>query len=175
MIILRTMDSVAAKIENGLIIVSVSLMTILTFVQIVLRSLYTYAHLQWANNALGYLDWTEPLSRLLVLWITFLGASLLTRDRKHIKIDILPSILPSSFLQIRDIVISVSAVLILVYMVIASIDLIKVEIEFGTSLFPGFPIWIGQLIIPVGFVLILFRFLLRIMAPLTDILRRPKA
>jgi TRAP-type C4-dicarboxylate transport system permease small subunit len=43
----------------------------------------------------------------------------------------------------------------------ASISYVRMEASFGGDLFAGLPNWIGQLILPIGFSLILFRFLLR--------------
>jgi TRAP-type C4-dicarboxylate transport system permease small subunit len=41
------------------------------------------------------------------------------------------------------------------------IGYIQMEMEFGGTLFLHLPNWIGELILPVGFAMILFRFLLR--------------
>jgi len=49
-------------------------------------------------------DWFEPFVRLLVLWLTFLGASLITKENKHIKIDLMGSLLPDKWLPFRDII-----------------------------------------------------------------------
>ena len=161
MILLKTIDKAIARIEGWLIIASVTLMVSLTFLHVILRALYRYANLQWANMLLGTIDWTEILVRLLVLWVTFFGASLLTRDNKHIKIDLMSSILPLKWQPVRELILSLGSMLICILMLKASIDYIKIEISFGGQLFPGFPIWAGQWVIPAGFALILFRFLLR--------------
>ena len=159
--ILRWMDTAFARLEGWLIIVFLWLMIILTFIQIFLRSLYTHLHLHWANTVMGYLDWSEPFVRLLVLWLTFLGASLITKEKKHIKIDLFSALLPSKWLPAREFLLSVVCVLISAIMLKVSIDYINLEIEFGGSTFLALPNWIGQLILPLGFALILFRFLLR--------------
>jgi TRAP-type C4-dicarboxylate transport system permease small subunit len=38
---------------------------------------------------------------------------------------------------------------------------VKIEFQFGGTLFLNLPSWIGELILPVGFALILFRFFVR--------------
>ena len=158
---LTVIDRLLAKLEGWLIIVSLSLMIILTFFRVILRGLYTHAHIQWANTILGQIDWTDPFVRLLVLWVTFLGASLLTGDNKHIKIDIMTSLLPPKWLPFREIILSAGCVLVSAFMLKASISYIKIEMDFGGELFLQLPAWIGQLILPIGFSTILFRFLLR--------------
>ena len=152
-------------------IISLSLMVILTFFLVILRALYTHAHLHWANTILGYADWTEPLVRLLVLWVTFLGASLITRDNKHIKIDIMSAILPAKWLPFREIILSLACMIITIFMIKASIGYVQTEMNFGGYIFLKLPIWVGQMIIPIGFSLLLFRFTLRGMEQIMDILR----
>ncbi len=158
---LRWIDKALARFEGWLIITLLWLMVTLTFVQVCLRGLYTHAHLQWANSLMGYLDWSEPFVRLLVLWLTFLGASLITGENKHIKIDLFSTILPTKWERTREFALSVVCVAISAVMVNACIDYIKLEMEFGGSTFLNLPNWVGQMILPAGFALILFRFSLR--------------
>lgn len=169
--VLKTIDKALARIEGWLIVLFLWSMVLLAFVQIILRTLYTHAHMQWANFILGQVDWAEPCARLLVLWITFLGASLVTGDNKHIKIDLMSAILPPKWLPVRELVLSTACVLISALMLKASIDYVRLEFTFGGQLFLKLPTWIGQLIIPVGFSLILFRFLLRGMEQVIGIFR----
>ena len=170
--VLRHIDKALARAEGWLIVVFLWLMVILTFLQIILRTLYTHAHIQWANLLLGQVDWAEPLARLLVLWITLLGASLLTGDNKHVKIDLMSSILPPKWLPFRELILSAVCVLVCVFMLKASVEYIRMEMEFGGYLFLELPTWVAQMILPAGFLLILFRFFLRGMQQAIEILRR---
>ena len=169
--ILRLIDRVVATIEGWLIIISLSLMVTLTFLLVILRALYTHAHLHWANTILGYVDWTDSLVRLLVLWVTFFGASLITRDNKHIKIDIMSAVLPARWLPVRELILSLACIAIAVFMIKASIEYVKIEMSFGGYIFLKLPVWIGQLIIPIGFSLLLYRFVLRGLEQTLDIFR----
>jgi TRAP-type C4-dicarboxylate transport system permease small subunit len=49
---------------------------------------------EWANPILQSLDWVDPLLHKGTLWLAFLGASLATREGRHIAIDIVPRIAP---------------------------------------------------------------------------------
>ena len=144
-----------------MIIVLLWLMVVLTFVQVCLRGLYTHGHFHWANSLMGHLDWSESFVRLLVLWLTFLGASLLTGENKHIKIDLFSTVLPPKWQRIREFILSVVSVLISAIMLKVCTEYVKMEMEFGGRMFLHLPNWIGQLILPIGFTMILFRFLLR--------------
>ncbi len=158
---LKWLDKILARVEGWLIIIFLWLMVIFTFIQVCLRGIYTHGHLQWANSLMGYLDWSEPFVRLLVLWLTFLGASLVTGENKHIKIDLVSSFLPAKWLPVRELFLSIACVMISAIMLKVCINYVKMEMQFDGRLFLHLPAWIGELIIPAGFALILFRFLLR--------------
>ena len=158
---LKWIDKTLMKIEGWLIIAFLSVMVLLTFIQVVLRGLYTHAHLTWANSLMGQLDWSQPFVRLLVLWLTFLGASLLTEENRHIKIDLLSNLIPPKWLPVREFLLSLVCILISAIMLKVCTDYIKMEMTFGKNLFLHFPSWVGQLILPAGFAVILFRFFLR--------------
>ncbi len=159
--ILKHINRGLCRLEGWLIVLFLWAMVLMSFLQIILRTLYTHAHIQWANYILGQVDWAEPCARLLVLWLTFLGASLVTGENKHIKIDLMSALLPQRWLPFLELVLSLACVCICALMFKASLDYVRVEMSFGGHLFLKIPTWVGQLIIPAGFLLILFRFLLR--------------
>jgi TRAP-type C4-dicarboxylate transport system permease small subunit len=159
--VLRDLDRLLKKVEGWLIVPLLTTMVSLTFLQVVLRAFDTHAHLYWANALLGHLDWAEPLVRLLVLWITFVGASLLTGDNKHIKIDLISAVLPSKWVPYRELLLAFFTAVICALLVKASVEHVSIEMEFGGPLFLEMPGWVGQLILPIGFSMITFRLLLR--------------
>ena len=162
-------DNILARIEGWLIILFLSLMVAFTFMQVCLRALFTHGHLHWANMLMGQTDWSEPLVRLLVLWVTFLGASLVTRENRHIRIDLLGSFLPEKWLHLRELILSGACLLICGIMVKVSIEYIKVEREFSGTMFSSIPTWVGELIIPAGFLLIFFHFMVRVLYRMGEI------
>jgi len=158
---LNRIDQVLAKIEGWLIIGLLWAMVVLTFVQVGLRSLYTQGHFHWANEMLGSLDWAGPLVQLLVLWLTFLGSSLLTKEGKHIKIDLFETLLPAKWLHLRGFFLALVSLFVIGVMVKVCVNYVIMEMEFGgTSLF-YLPSWVGQMILPLGFSLLFFRFLIK--------------
>ena len=168
---LDRIDRALAKVEGWLIIALLWTMVVLTFVQVGCRSLYTHGHFLWANELLGDLDWSGPLVQLLVLWLTFLGSSLLTRTGKHIKIDLFSTLLPPKWLPLRGFILAVVSLFIIGIMVKVCIDYVMMEMEFGgTSLF-YLPSWVGQMILPVGFTLLFFRFLVKAINQGTQLFR----
>ncbi|MEE9609962.1 MAG: TRAP transporter small permease subunit [Desulfatiglandales bacterium] len=169
--LLRFINNALARVEGWLIVIFLGLMVASTLVQVILRAFYTHGQMQWANFMLGQVDWAVPFARLLVLWLTFLGASLVTGDSKHIKIDLLSSLLPRKSLPFRELVLSIACAVICAFLLKASLDYVALEMSFGGHLFLRIPTWVGQLILPAGFSLILFRFLLRGLEQLLEIFR----
>lgn len=172
--LLRFIDNALARVEGWLIVIFLGLMVALTLVQVILRALYTHGQMQWANFMLGQVDWAVPFARLSVLWLTFLGASLVTGEGKHIKIDLLSSLLPRKSLPFRELVLSIVCASICAFLLMASLNYIALEMSFGGHLFLKIPTWVGQLILPAGFAMILFRFLLRGLAQVLEIFRGAK-
>ncbi len=50
--------------------------------------------IDWATASLEHLTWVDPLLQKGTLWLAFLGASLATREERHIAIDVLPRVVP---------------------------------------------------------------------------------
>ena len=170
--VLKQMDSALGRFEGWLLVLFLGVMVILTFLQVALRALFVYAHLHWANSFMGQIDWAEPLVRLLVLWVSLVGASLVTGENKHIKIDLVSDLLPRPLLSYRELLVSGSCAVITGFMLKASIGYVRMEASFGAALFTGLPNWIGQLILPIGFATILCRFVLRAVEESVAIYRR---
>lgn len=170
--ILNRIDRALGRVEGWLLVLFLAIMVILTFLQVILRALFIYAHLPWANSLMGQMDWAEPLVRLLVLWVSIVGASLVTGENKHIKMDLMSDLLPEPLLPYREVLLSASCAVIAGFMVHASFDYVRMEASFGAEIFTGLPNWIGQLILPVGFTVILFRFVLRVVDETAAICRR---
>lgn len=157
------MDDLLARLEGWLIVGMLWLMVLLTFVQVALRSLYAYGHLQWANTLLGYIDGSGPFASLLVLWLTFLGASLLTRDGKHIHIDIMSGLLPKRWHPAREVLLASVSLIISAIMLTVCIHYVRMEMAFGGTTAFHVPVWAAQTILPAGFALLCFRFLIRLL------------
>ena len=140
-------DTWIAKIEGFLLVITLSTMILLSFSQAILRNFFEQG-----------LPWADLLLRQLVLWVAFLGASLATRDNRHLSIDFLKHFLPTRWN-------SRLLFLPLFFTSIASAYLswfawvfVKYEKEAETILYGNIPIWIFQIILPIAFCLISLRF-----------------
>jgi TRAP-type C4-dicarboxylate transport system permease small subunit len=149
--ILQKIDNGLAHGENFLIFLTLGLMVVLSFLQVLLRNFFETGIL-----------WADIFLRHLVLWVGFIGASLATRNEKHINIDILSRIVPAKIVPFIKIAVDVVAVVVCFILAKASYTFLTFEIEAETILFENIPAWYFQTILPVGFALIGFRFILKI-------------
>jgi C4-dicarboxylate transporter, DctQ subunit len=148
--ILKTLDSIFNKIEGAVLIFLLLVMLFMAFGQVVLRNLFS-----------GGIVWGDILLRHLVLWIGFLGAALATSGERHINIDILTRYLPERLRRAVAAFSNVFAAAVCFLLFRASLTFIRFEIANNNTVFANIPSWIAQIIIPVGFGLLTFHFIVR--------------
>lgn len=148
--VINLIDRYLAYLENSVIVLLVTVMVLGSFLQIVLRLAVD-----------GGFLWGDIFLRHLVLWIGFIGASLATRDDKHISIDVLSRITPATVMPYIRIVVNLATIFVCVVLSDAAWTFVEYEIEAETILFNDVPAWIFQIIMPIGFGLIAFRLALK--------------
>lgn len=161
--IISRIDKGLLNVENILIILLLSVMVLMAFLQVILRNLFS----------MGIL-WADIFLRHLVLWVGFIGASLATREAKHINIDILTRLLSKTKQAYFKIIIDFVSAAVCFILAGAGYKFLMYEIEADTILFNNVPAWIFQLIIPVGFALIGFRFILNIIERIMQLTSKVK-
>ncbi|MEM9457871.1 MAG: TRAP transporter small permease [Myxococcota bacterium] len=124
------------------------------------------------------LDWIDVLLRQLVIIVSFLGAMLATRRRKHINIDALSKVLPDSLRRVVSVLTPLFALAICLVLAGAGWDLVQISRQFPKELLPFADEWHLQLMFPVGFGLLALHFGLQavevvMMPPLDDDEPRP--
>lgn len=153
--ILQKIDSGLAQGENFLIFLTLGLMVGLSFLQVLLRNFFESGIL-----------WADIFLRHLVLWVGFIGASLATRNEKHINIDILTRMVPVKIVPYIKISVDLVTVVVCIILAKASYTFLTFEIEAETIIFKNIPAWYFQIIMPAGFSLIGIRFVLKILEQL---------
>lgn len=158
---LRKMDEVMDRIEQVLIIVFLSSMILIAFLQIILRNLFSTG-----------LTWGDPLVRNLVLWVGFVGATLATREGRHISIDVLSRWISSSGKEVVELLTHLFAFLISALLTFAAYKFIKNEMAMKTMAFLGIPAWIPEIILPIIFGLMTFRYGLLSLSLISKMIKR---
>lgn len=115
--------------------------------------------------------WSDEALRLLVLWVAVAGAVAASRGDKHINIPIFDRFLPGRWGSLKDSVIHSFTAAICGVVAWHGALFVRSSHEFGDLLLGGVPAWMLQLVSPVGFGLIAYRYVLFTTRDLAALLR----
>jgi TRAP-type C4-dicarboxylate transport system permease small subunit len=137
-------------LENALLVILFAALMLLATSQIVLRDVFSTALL-----------WSDGAVRLLVLWLAVVGAVAASRDHKHIAIDLAGRLLPARLERPVGLAVALFTAVVTGSLAWFSWRFVSDSREFGDTLLGNWPAWILQLILPIGFALISYRYCLR--------------
>lgn len=146
--ILATLGKAGEIAENALLVLLLLTMVLLSAAQIVLRNFFD----------IGFF-WSDELLRMMVLWVAVTGAVAATRNDKHISINLLDSFAGAGARRFAKVVAHAFGAAICALMTWVSIDFVRTSREYGDILLGNAPAWILQLVLPVGFGLMTWRYL----------------
>jgi C4-dicarboxylate transporter DctQ subunit len=137
------------RLEEGAISFLLAAMTLVTFFQVILRYVFNTSIL-----------WGIEASTYLFAWLVLIGISYGVKVGSHIGVDALVGLLPRRGKQVAGIVAGLLCVLYSVFMLIGSWNYFKTVYEIGVT-GDDIPIqrWIMIIILPLGFLLLLYRLL----------------
>jgi C4-dicarboxylate transporter DctQ subunit len=144
------LDRKLIGIEKSLTVAMLFLMVALSLLQILLRNFFSTG-----------ITASDIVLRHLTLGLAFLGASMATREGRHLKIDILPRVLPQTLKKISNVLVNLVATAVCVILAKAGWSFAMLEKLSDTPFILSIPLWCVKLIIPLGFLLVGFRFILR--------------
>ena len=149
--LLHWLDHWLASLERALVVLLLTALLGLGLLQVIER-----------NVLASGLFWADELLQHMVLWLGFLGASLATREHRHLSIDVLSHFLPTRWQLWLGLLVNTVAFVLCMLLVQAAWGLVRAEYMAGTMLTFGIPAWLAQSIIPLGFGSITLRFALRL-------------
>lgn len=147
-------------LENALLAILLGGLIILAGGQILLRNVF----------AEGF-SWTDPLLRILVLWVGMLGAVAASREDKHISIDIFSRLLQGRALAISRTVVALFTAGVCGLLAWHTFRFVQDEYAWSDVAVAGLPIWVWQSILPLGFGLITWRYILLAISRTTEAVR----
>ena len=151
---LQQADRWGRWVENAVLFFLLSGLILLSASQIVLRNLFSMG-----------LPWADPVIRLMVLWLGLAGGIAAGRDRKQIAIDVLTRVLPGPVRRAADCLACLFTAAVAGLFAWHSLRFVQDAYAFGDTLFGGLPAWVFQVILPIGFAAIAYRYLLRALLP----------
>ena len=143
-------EKLGRALENALLIALLGGLSALAFAQIVLRNVFSIG-----------LPWADGLIRLAVLWLAVIGAIAASRDGKHIAINLAERALPARIGRPVNAVIDLFTAVVAAWLAWYSWSFVRDSRAFEDVLLGTWPAWIFQLILPIGFALVGYRYALR--------------
>ncbi|HOV15348.1 MAG TPA: TRAP transporter small permease [Spirochaetota bacterium] len=144
----KTVTDIYKKIETSLLIFFLTLIIVVSGLQIVLR------------NFFQAVDWFDTFLKYLVLWVGMIAAGIATYQNKHIKIDLIGRLAKGRKKSIIYGVANFFASVVCFILFIVFINYI-VRIEFPSAdppPFLGIKRWILLIILPISFLTMAIRF-----------------
>lgn len=140
---MRTFSRVIRHIENAVIVLLLSVLLLVCFVQVAGRLFFN----------IGFVA-ADPLIYQLVLWIGLVGAVIASREKSHITIDIVSRFATGRWLAFIQTITYLFSAGICLFLAWISIRFIRDERAFSDAELLGIPVWIWQIILPVSFLII---------------------
>lgn len=117
--------------------------------------------------------WIDPLLRVLVLWTALIGATVASRDNKHIRIDLLSHFFKQRFNLALQIVTGLFTSFICGITAWHGARWVYMDYQDQLRGFSNLPSWVLEVIIPVAFGLIAARYLIHSINWLQMFIRYP--
>jgi len=145
--IMQRLENLGRTVEDAVLVIILTGMILLAAGQIVARNVF----------GIGFI-WSDELLRMLVLWIAVAGAVAASRTDKHINIAILDRFLPPRVNDAVKIIIDLFTAGICAVITWYSINFVQTSYEYKDILLGSVPAWLLQLVLPIGFGLISWRY-----------------
>lgn len=150
--------------EDALLVLILTTMILLAAGQIVLRNFFD----------IGFI-WGDEILRMLVLWLAVAGALAASRSDRHITIDVLNRFLPDGVSRAVKVVVHLFTAVVCGVVAWYALQFVKTSYEFEDVLLGNTPAWILQAVLPVGFGLIAWRYLLFAFKDVAGLMRKGEA
>ena len=156
-------DQIGRLIENAALFLVLGAMIVLAAAQIFMRNFLDIG-VAWGDEAL----------RLLVLWVTMLGAMAATRDRRHIVIDVLSRALPEGLRLWTSLLVDGISAFVCGTLAWYAFSFVADSKAYDDRLLNDLPAWPFQLILPFAFAVISYRYIIWCLRHLRAIARGAK-
>jgi TRAP-type C4-dicarboxylate transport system permease small subunit len=148
--LLHAVDRILFRVEYALLVVFLGSMVLLAFAQVVLRNFFDTG-----------IVWADTIVRHLVLWSGFVGAAIATGEERHISIDALTKFLSPRIRHMVLIFTGLFAALVCYHLAGAAWEYVLEEQAHGGELVLSIPTWVALLIVPAGYSLLVFHFVIK--------------
>jgi C4-dicarboxylate transporter, DctQ subunit len=144
------LDAAFQKLERNFLAWAIIFSSLLLFVNVVMRYIFLLP-----------IYWAEELSRYLMVWVIFIGASQVTlKGGGHIAVDIVPRLLSPRANKILSFLVNLIGIFFTLVLIYFSFrQMMRVKIAHQVSPAMELPMWIAYLSIPLGMFFMLIRYI----------------
>ena len=136
---LRHLQRSLWRIESGLLALLLIALIGVAAYQVLARNFFS-----------GGLLWGDALVRVLVFWITLVGAMVAARTDEHIRIDLIARLLPPCGARLAQRFARLFAAGVCGLLCYASFEFVQGEYANGEVGFGMVPAWLCQVVLPIG-------------------------
>jgi TRAP-type C4-dicarboxylate transport system permease small subunit len=158
--VLQKIDELVSKAEFALICVFLTVILLFSFTGVILRNVFHSGSM-----------WMDVLAKNLVLWITMLGAALAVKNRRTLNIEVLNRLIPESKKKYLHIVLTLTSIAVCSAAAYACVGFLESEADSRDLVLWNMPMTYIEIVIPVGYVLICYHFLVQLVGQITDAVR----
>jgi len=136
------------RLEDGIGVVALLSMTGLPVLELFLRTVF-------GTGITGSSEYVQHLA----LWVGFLGAALASREGRHLSLSAGITIVPKQYQRLTNSLASLVSTAVAAGLFWGSYLLVAAEMESAARVGSLIPVWMVQLILPISFALITWRFI----------------
>ncbi len=159
-----------SKIEKGLFVTEKTLLCVCLTVMLTVAALQVFLRNVFDTG----ISWAEVFTRHMVLFLLFFGASLATRRKTHLQMDLSHKLMPACVKPVFEVFIFIICIAVNSLLCKAAWVFMMGERESGSVLFYQIPTWCFIVIMPIGFGLISLRFVINFIQTIHDLILRRK-
>lgn len=156
-------EKLGRALEDLVLIILLSAMILLATTQIVLRNGFDFSFI-----------WADEVLKLMVLWVALFGAVAASRADKHISIDVISRFLSPSVRLISEVIVNAFTAGVCFLLAWHAGRFVYAAWEFGDELVGGLPAWYFQIVMPIAFGLMGWRYLLFTGSRMLRLIRRAR-
>lgn len=138
-----------AWLEDGICALALGGVALIIFGQVVSRYFFNYTP-----------DWSEELSRYLIVWTIFIGTAVGVRNNIHIGVDAVLRLVPPRFKLAMEVGLNLIGIVVSLVLIWLSVEFIGESIEYEqVSPSMQIPMALPYLAMPVGLAIAVFHFI----------------
>jgi TRAP-type C4-dicarboxylate transport system permease small subunit len=152
--LIETLSRYLRFVESGLLVGMLAAMIFLAAYQVIARNFFDSG-----------IVWGDSLVRVLVLWITLLGAMVASRNDTHIRMDLVSQFIDAPRRILMRRFGSAFTCVICAAFAWYSFEFVRSEFEYEEVAFGQVPAWLCEAIMPVGAGVMCLRYFLHVFKP----------